>query len=97
LQPRSAHLDGTAYIVLPLLFPAEKTPFTPLLARRFLSYNFLPTRHDDDLYRKPRSTKAGQRSSPLLAQKLTGVLLLTKRYCEDRSLAHAGATPCAWC
>jgi hypothetical protein len=33
LQPGGMHLGGTAYIVLPLLFPAEKTSFTALFAR----------------------------------------------------------------
>jgi len=33
LQPGGMHLGGTADIVLPLLFPAEKTSFTALLAR----------------------------------------------------------------
>ena len=33
LQPGGMHLGGTADIVLSLLFPAEKTSFTALLAR----------------------------------------------------------------
>ena len=40
------HLGGTADIVLPLLFPAEKTSLTALLARQLLPFAILVALHD---------------------------------------------------
>jgi hypothetical protein len=46
LQPGGMHLGGTTDIVLPLLFPAEKTSCTAFLARQLLLFLFLRAGHD---------------------------------------------------